>query len=302
MPSYQGFSRWNQKQAKKKPKNAFSLYILTRLLQPFPRRDGTNYAKNSSHEITKLLPETLPPRSQFNPTDNTITILNPTAVEGKAVRVEYAHIRKYTSELHASSGATADLILHIGMADGWDFVSCERRSYKQTFTSGWTGKLFGLGRYYMIKDVKGKTVEDAGPNPWGEEVPMGLCTGLDVDGVVEGASKVLKSAFGRDVRAHEDAGTYCCGFIYYESLANKVSSFFFAPSSSACHLSFSSVSQITCQSTCLLTLCLQKQKVHKTISSRSPFLPRPRRPRQTQLARSSKFHLRHHRCRRRTDS
>lgn len=75
----------------------------------------------------------------------------------------------------------------------------------------------------MIKDVEGKTVEDAGPNPWGEDVPMGLCTGLNVDELVEEASKVLKTAFGRDVRAHEDAGTYCCGFIYYESLANKVS-------------------------------------------------------------------------------
>lgn len=74
----------------------------------------------------------------------------------------------------------------------------------------------------MIKDAEGKTVEDAGPNPWGEEVPMGLGTGLDVDELVENASKVLKTAFGRDVRAHEDAGTYCCGFIYYESLANKV--------------------------------------------------------------------------------
>jgi hypothetical protein len=74
----------------------------------------------------------------------------------------------------------------------------------------------------MIKDAEGKTVEDAGPNPWGEEVPMGLGTGFDVDELVENASKVLKTAFGRDVRAHEDAGTYCCGFIYYESLANKV--------------------------------------------------------------------------------
>lgn len=76
----------------------------------------------------------------------------------------------------------------------------------------------------MIKDAAGKTVQDAGPNPWGEEVPIGLGTGLNVDDVVENAGKVLKTAFGRDVRAHEDAGTYCCGFIYYESLANKVSS------------------------------------------------------------------------------
>ncbi|CAD0100651.1 unnamed protein product [Aureobasidium mustum] len=188
---------------------------------PFPRGDGTSYSRNTSHEITKLLPSTLPPRSQFNPSSHPIRILNPTAAEGKAVNVEYAHIRKYTSGLHDSYGATADLILHIGMADGWNFVSCERRSYKQTFTSGWAGRMLGLGRYYMIKDVKGKTVEDAGPNPWGEDVPMGLGTGLNVDELVDGAGKMLKTAFGRDVRAHEDAGTYCCGFIYYESLANK---------------------------------------------------------------------------------
>ncbi|KAG9948124.1 peptidase C15, pyroglutamyl peptidase I-like protein, partial [Aureobasidium melanogenum] len=197
-----------------------SVTVLVTGFGPFPRGDGTTYSKNTSHEISKLLPSILPARSQFNPTNHPIVILNPTAAEGAAVRVEYAHIRDYTSALHSSSG-NADLLLHMGMADGWDFVSCERRSYKQTFTSGWAGKFLGLGRYYMIKDAAGKTVQDAGPNPWGEEVPIGLGTGLNVDDVVENAGKVLKTAFGRDVRAHEDAGTYCCGFIYYESLANK---------------------------------------------------------------------------------
>ncbi|KAI5243848.1 peptidase C15, pyroglutamyl peptidase I-like protein [Aureobasidium subglaciale] len=190
---------------------------------PFPRSDGTTYIKNSSHEITKLLPDTLSPSSPFNPTSTEISILNPTATEGSAVKVEYAHIRNYTSALHSTHGNDVDLILHIGMADGWDFISCERRAYKQTFTSSWGSRVLGLlGRYYMIKDFAGKTVKDAGPCPWDDDVvPMGLCTGLDVDKVVEGAGKTLKGMFGRDVRGHEDGGTYCCGFIYYESLANK---------------------------------------------------------------------------------
>ncbi|KAH0378994.1 peptidase C15, pyroglutamyl peptidase I-like protein, partial [Aureobasidium melanogenum] len=177
--------------------------ILVTGFGPFPRGDGTNYAKNTSHEISKLLPQTLPARSQFNPTDHPITILNPTAAEGAAVRVEYAHIRDYTSALHTSSGATADLLLHLGMADGWNFVSCERRSYKQSFTSGWAGRLFKLGRYYMIKDAEGKTVEDAGPNPWGEEVPMGLGTGFDVDELVENAiaNEAAKQKFTKQTPA-----------------------------------------------------------------------------------------------------
>ena len=200
-------------------------------LQPFPRGNGKNYAQNTSHEISKLLPHTLSANSRFNPTGARIDIINPTSADGQAVKVEYAHIRDYVSGLHDTHGNNVDLILHMGMADGWNFISCERRAYKQTFTSCWgaAGRILGLGRYYRIKDFAGKTVDDAGDCPWGEDVPMGLCTGFDVDLLVEDAGKTLKESFGRDVRGHEDGGTYCCGFIYYESLANKVSWFCDSP-------------------------------------------------------------------------
>lgn len=143
------------------------------------------------------------------------------------MRVEYAHIRSYTSALHTAHASDVDLIVHVGMADGWDFVSMERRAYKQGFTSCWGGR-GGFGKYYVIKDAAGKNINDTGECPWGEDVPVGLCTGLDVDGVVEGAKGLLErceSVSSREIKAHEDAGTYCCGFIYYESLANKVSLF-----------------------------------------------------------------------------
>ncbi|THW06873.1 peptidase C15, pyroglutamyl peptidase I-like protein [Aureobasidium pullulans] len=200
-----------------------SVRVLVTGFGPFPRGNGKNYAQNTSHEITKLLPHTLSANSRFNPTGARIDIINPTSADGQAVKVEYAHIRDYVSGLHDTHGNNVDLILHMGMADGWNFISCERRAYKQTFTSCWgaAGRILGLGRYYRIKDFAGETVDDAGDCPWGEDVPMGLCTGFDVDLLVEDAGKTLKESFGRDVRGHEDGGTYCCGFIYYESLANK---------------------------------------------------------------------------------
>ena len=124
-----------------------------------------------------------------------------------------------------------DLFLHIGMANGWDHVTVEARAYKQGFSSSWWGPGAAKG-YYMGADAKGQTVLDAPACPWGINVPTGLATDLDVAGVVDGANTRLGSdgagaagsanvvaSFG--VRPHHDAGDYCCGFLYYESLASR---------------------------------------------------------------------------------
>ncbi|THV75365.1 peptidase C15, pyroglutamyl peptidase I-like protein [Aureobasidium pullulans] len=123
-----------------------SVRVLVTGFGPFPRGNGKNYAQNTSHEITKLLPHTLSANSRFNPTGARIDIINPTSADGQAVKVEYAHIRDYVSGLHDTHGNNVDLILHMGMADGWNFISCERRAYKQTFTSCWgaAGRILGL--------------------------------------------------------------------------------------------------------------------------------------------------------------
>ncbi|THZ84216.1 peptidase C15, pyroglutamyl peptidase I-like protein [Aureobasidium pullulans] len=123
-----------------------SVRVLVTGFGPFPRGNGKNYAQNTSHEITKLLPHTLSANSRFNPTGARIDIINPTSADGQAVKVEYAHIRDYVSDLHDTHGNSVDLILHMGMADGWNFISCERRAYKQTFTSCWgaAGRILGL--------------------------------------------------------------------------------------------------------------------------------------------------------------
>ena len=125
-----------------------------------------------------------------------------------------------------------DLFVHVGMADGWDYISIERAAYKQGFSSSWWGpREFMLG-YYMIPDNLGKTVLSTGPCPWAS-TPMGLMTSFEVDSLVKGANKRLQGS--RDtgiapmqgpshknisVAAHAEPGSYLCGFLYYESLAN----------------------------------------------------------------------------------
>lgn len=146
------------------------------------------------------------------------------------MRTEYAYIRSYISELHAKHATDIDLFVHVGMANGWDFVSVERRAFRQGFSSDWWGGSpeTGGSEYYMIPDDKGQTVLDAGDCPW-EKVPLGLGTGVDVDEVVGGANErldVIALGEGRGkkrvvVEPHHEAGTYCCGYTYYESLANK---------------------------------------------------------------------------------
>lgn len=191
-------------------------------LQPFPSGDGSGkYAVNASHEVTKLL------RDSITLEDNTkITLVNPTAAEGAYVKTEYAYIRQYAKDLHEKHADDIDLYLHIGQADGWDHVTVERRAYKQGFSSTWWGPSGEKG-YYMIKDNAGKTIEHE-PNPWGDNVPIGLGTALFVDRIVVGANKTQQAAAKPhpnpkplEVKPHHEAGNYGCGFIYYESLANR---------------------------------------------------------------------------------
>ncbi|KAF4551892.1 Hypothetical protein D9617_12g037820 [Elsinoe fawcettii] len=204
---------------------AFNVFVTG--FGPFPSGDGERFEKNASHEVTKLLPSQLPPRSSSNPGDVQINIINPTATADGYVKTEYAYIRDYVKKLHAES-KQYDLYLHIGMAYGWDFVSVERAAYQQIMTSSWAKNAHKRTGYYTTEDNAGKTVDDLGANPW-TGVPIGLAPCFDIDATIEGAKTVLRSqsVFSDSkeaeivIKQHEEAGTYCCGFIYYESMATK---------------------------------------------------------------------------------
>jgi len=200
--------------------------------------------------VTQLLPTSVKPRTDVNPSTAHIEIYNPTAAQHAYIKTEYAYIRDYCRRLHDDHGHLYDLFVHIGQASGWDFVSIERLAFKQGMSSNWwTAR--EREAYYMIPDNAGKTVEDAGRCPW-DGVPMALQTCLDVDKIAAGANSILETGYrfgepfssaaatdraiyqaaGGDransqahlspikVKPHNEGGPYCCGFIHYESLAN----------------------------------------------------------------------------------
>lgn len=204
-------------------------------MQPFPDGNGGHNDRNSSHELTKLLPSSLPAKSASNPSRAHIHILNPTAKDGAYVNTEYGYIRKYLKELHgqtASEGAAINLYLHVGMAGPWDEVWVERAAYRQDFSSSWATNYTRSHSYYTVPDEIGQTVKDIGPCPWIPDVPIGLAPNIDIDDLVKGAKAVqdcndefFSTNKGDvkpiEIKPHDEAGTYCCGFTFYESMANR---------------------------------------------------------------------------------
>lgn len=119
------------------------------------------------------------------------------------------------------------------MADGWEWYAIERSAWKQGTVKGVDN---GRGRngdpveYYALPDDVNQTVRDAGACPWGKEVPEQLCAspGFDIDDVARNVQLALNEKLGKsegdeiEVRAHPDGGNYLCGFISYESAAQRL--------------------------------------------------------------------------------
>ncbi|KAL2066653.1 hypothetical protein VTL71DRAFT_2725 [Oculimacula yallundae] len=203
----------------------------------YPDGHGGHYAAsdNTSHLVTQHLPNNIPANHPLNPTGLPIRTLNPTSGPDSAVKSEYAYIRSYVKTLHAPSQEvnTLDAIVHLGMADGWEWYTVEERAFKEGMSSTWWSERAKSG-YYLVPDDTGKTVLDITGKDAGmwEGSPMGIMTRLNVDKVVADAKSSLisdnvkqKEVLGDgkelDVQIipHFEAGNYCCGFIYYESLA-----------------------------------------------------------------------------------
>jgi pyroglutamyl-peptidase len=125
-----------------------------------PGRDEDGHYEeddNNSHLLTTLLPSSLPPFSKHNPTPSTIRILNPTSAPGPAVKSEYAFVRSYCRDLWEEHGNDMDLILHLGMADGWEsVVLIEKSAWKEgavkSVDTG-SGNSPMVGYYIMPDDI-----------------------------------------------------------------------------------------------------------------------------------------------------
>lgn len=190
--------------------------------------------------MTQVLPTHLPVNHSLNPTAFPIRILNPTSGPNSYVKSEYAYIRSYIQSLHASSQETnkLDAVIHLGMADGWEWYTVEERAFQEGMTSTWWGLREEQEGYYMVLDDNGETVRDIkGENEgmW-EGMPVGLGARFDVERVAREARSAVNSEdlnkykttakeeekLRVQIVPHFEAGNYCCGFIFYESLATCV--------------------------------------------------------------------------------
>lgn len=157
---------------------------------------------NPSFEITKLLPELLPP-----------TATHPRAVRiiayPHAVRVAYQEVRELVPALLDSYTEVVDLVLHIGMASGRSFYAAERLGHRDGYDKN--------------PDVDGVKLDPADGTKYFGDCPEIMTTTLDFDEVMQGWSRNIHEATGSplsiDIRASNDPGHYLCDYIYYNSLA-----------------------------------------------------------------------------------
>jgi hypothetical protein len=232
---------------------------------PFPDGQGGHFDLNASHLIARALPSHLklpafPGAASNKPIQHTtrINILNPTAATPDSyIPTEYGRVRQYVHDLHnpATDGIKPDLMIHLGQ--GPPVIWIERFAFSQAMSSNFWTEYGYKEDYYRVPDNIGETIDDVdgGLDPWAAQgVPIGLCTALNVDGVLAYALEARRlrnleaveleeflqptpqasqsTVTDREVQlgiagtqeiqifAHHEPGPYLCGFIYYESLAN----------------------------------------------------------------------------------
>ncbi|KAK9775644.1 hypothetical protein SCAR479_07751 [Seiridium cardinale] len=215
---------------------AHDINVLITGMGPYPNGIGGHIDVNTSHLITTphskeesltlgivVLPPTLEPNTAQNPLSTRVNIMT----LPDPVKSEYKYVRDFCKELHDKHTDDVDLFIHLGEARGWDWLTIERVAYKQGMSSTWWQP--GERKdYYTIPDDAGLTIDDIGPCPW-DGVPIGLHSQLDVEKIADSASAILKtletatqdSGTPIQIKLHNEGGPFLCGFISYESLANR---------------------------------------------------------------------------------
>ncbi|TLD13825.1 uncharacterized protein PgNI_04828 [Pyricularia grisea] len=193
------------------------------------------YPVNPAWEITRLLPDYLPPppgktAMQHRRSDDDTPPLPPVRIQKypSPIRVNYQTVRELVPTLWGDKpgeqpAATAeeqqqqegsgvpkiDLMIHIGMAGPRRYHSIERRGHRDGYR--------GL-------DVDGLPLADEERHAReGEKwiwhgLPREIETDLLLDDVLDRWKGYVP--WDADVRVSEDAGRYLCDFIYYSSLAH----------------------------------------------------------------------------------
>lgn len=178
----------------------------------------SQYPINPSWEIVSRLPSYVPSNAQVE--GHHPHAKPPLQKEPRRIRIDnyeapvhvgYKAVRELVPVLldENPNGFEPDYILHVGMASGRPFYSCERRGHR-------TG--------YFMRDVDGKILNDEfdrikeGDKWIWHDCPEELLTSLPFDKMFHQWKEACPEV---DIRISEDAGNYLCDFIYYTSLAHR---------------------------------------------------------------------------------
>ncbi|KAI9645418.1 hypothetical protein NHQ30_006157 [Ciborinia camelliae] len=177
------------------------------------------YPVNPSWEIASRLPSYIPmkaadeghhPHARPPPNNPPMPRIRVDRFDAP-VHVGYKEVRKLIPILldKYAPNPEPDYILHIGMATGRSFYSCERRGHR---------------RGYLMRDVDGEFLNDEynrikeGDKWIWKGCPEELLTSLPFDEMFHQWKEACPEV---DIRISEDAGNYLCDFIYYSSLAHR---------------------------------------------------------------------------------
>ena len=162
------------------------------------------YPVNPSFEITRSLPQELPPLVSDGTKINIIPY-------GSPIRVSYDEVRQSVPKIYESMIDRVDLVLHIGMASGRNFYTLEEIGHRDG--------------YHKNKDVDGHVLpEDDGVLRFAD-CPVAMTTSLNYPEVLRKWQMTVlglaeeSPGFGADCRPSQDAGNYLCDYIYFNSLA-----------------------------------------------------------------------------------
>lgn len=197
----------------------------------------TEYPVNPAWEITRLLPEYLPPppgktaMQQNRRPEADAPILPPVRIQKYPlpIRVNYQTVRELVPTLwddgpgdQQQAGAyrqapgppngqqkKIDLMVHIGMAGPRRFYSIERRGHRDGYR--------GLDVDGQPLGDEERRVREGDKWIW-HGLPDEIETDLLLDDVLDRWKGYVP--WDADVRVSEDAGRYLCDFIYYSSLAH----------------------------------------------------------------------------------